>query len=104
MDQSAKPPVATGPYYVKDYEPNRQIVLERNPNFQQWSPDIPNGHVDRIQIKLGVPPARRCREVASGAADYTQSRIPLSRAEPLVRQAQAASCTATSRRPPTTTS
>ena len=59
MDQSAKPPVATGPYRVTSYQPNREIVLERNPNFQQWSPDIPNGHVDRIDIKLTSPRARR---------------------------------------------
>src|SRR4029077_14282955 len=48
VDQSAKPRVATGPYQVKSYQPNHEIVLVRNPNFQQWSPDIPNGKVDQI--------------------------------------------------------
>jgi peptide/nickel transport system substrate-binding protein len=84
VDQSAKPPVATGPYYVKTYEPNRTIVLERNPNFQQWSPDIPDGQVDRIDITVGVSPADALAAVAAGQADYTQSRIALSRASTLV--------------------
>ena len=83
MDQSAKPPVATGPYEVTSYQPNREIVLQRNPNFQQWSPDIPNGHVDRIDIKLNVTAGQALADVADGRADYTQSRIPLSRAGPL---------------------
>jgi peptide/nickel transport system substrate-binding protein len=88
VDQSAKPPVATGPYYVKTYEPNREIVLERNPSFQQWSPEIPGGGVDRIQIKLGVSQADALKAIAGGSANYTQSRIPLSRAEPFADRRQ----------------
>ena len=88
VDQSAKPPVATGPYYVKSYAPNREIVLERNPSFQQWSPEIPAGLVDRIQIKLGVSPSDALKDLADGGASYTQSRIPLSRAAPLAAKRQ----------------
>ena len=77
VDQSAKPPVATGPYYVKSYQPNRQIDLERNPNFQQWSPDIPNGDVDRILVRIGVKGSDAMSDMAAGTADYTQSRLRL---------------------------
>jgi peptide/nickel transport system substrate-binding protein len=85
VDQSARPPVATGPYYVRSYEPNRQIVLERNPSFQQWSPQIPGGSVDRIVVKLGVSSSDALKQLGDGTADYTQSRIPLSRLAPLIR-------------------
>jgi peptide/nickel transport system substrate-binding protein len=77
VDQSAKPPVATGPYYVKSYQPNREIDLERNPNFQQWSPDIPNGDVDHIIVKIGVRSSDAMGQLATGKADYTQSRLRL---------------------------
>ena len=51
--------VATGPYMITKYVPKQEIVLQRNPNFKQWTPDSPNGHLDEIDIKIGVDPGDR---------------------------------------------
>lgn len=74
VDQSSVPPVATGPYRITSYEVNRQIVLERNPNYVPRR-DTPAGEVNRIVIRLGVPAETALRDIARGDVDYTQSRI-----------------------------
>lgn len=74
VDQSTVPPVSTGPYRVASYTVNREVVLERNPNFVP-GPDSPAGEVDRIVIRLGVPADTALRDIARGDLDYTQSRI-----------------------------
>jgi peptide/nickel transport system substrate-binding protein len=74
VDQSTAPPVATGPYRVASYTVNREVVLERNPNFVP-RPDAPAGEVDRIVIRLGVPAEAALRAIARGELDYTQSRV-----------------------------
>ena len=40
--------VATGPYLISTYVPHQQIVLVRNPNFKQWSPNVANGHLNQV--------------------------------------------------------
>lgn len=75
VDQSTVPPVATGPYRVTSYEPNKQVVLERNTSFSPWSADVPRGEVDRIVIRIGVPAQEALQGIAAGTIDYTQSRI-----------------------------
>src|SRR5947209_3758660 len=42
--------IATGPYMVSSYQPGDHITLVRNPNFKQWTPNTPGGHLDKIQI------------------------------------------------------
>ncbi len=32
--------IATGPYRVSSYTPKQQLVMTRNPNFHQWTPDL----------------------------------------------------------------
>ncbi|HJZ62557.1 MAG TPA: ABC transporter substrate-binding protein [Miltoncostaeaceae bacterium] len=75
VDQSVEPPVATGPYRVTSYDPNRQIVLERNTGFRQWTPDRPDGVADRIVVRLGVTGADAIADIQSGRADLTQSPL-----------------------------
>jgi ABC-type oligopeptide transport system substrate-binding subunit len=43
--------VATGPYMIKTYVPKQQIVLVRNPNFHQWSPNSPDGHLNEVHVQ-----------------------------------------------------
>jgi peptide/nickel transport system substrate-binding protein len=75
VDQSTEPPVGTGPYFVKSYDPKREIVLERNPDFQPWSPGTAEANPDRIVVKTGVPAGDALGRIAEGTADYTQSRL-----------------------------
>jgi peptide/nickel transport system substrate-binding protein len=62
--------VATGPYMVSQYVPKDHITIVRNPNFHSWSPDVPNGHLDRIQVQIGVTPEQAVNEVANGQLDW----------------------------------
>jgi peptide/nickel transport system substrate-binding protein len=44
--------VATGPYYVTSYEPGKQIIMDRNPNWDSatdWRP----AYLDKINIQEG---------------------------------------------------
>jgi peptide/nickel transport system substrate-binding protein len=62
--------VATGPYMVSQYVPKDHITIVRNPNFHSWSPDVPNGYLDRIQVQIGVTPEQAVNEVANGQLDW----------------------------------
>jgi peptide/nickel transport system substrate-binding protein len=62
--------IATGPYLVSQYVPKDHITLVRNPSFHQWTPDIPNGHLDRIQVTIGVTPDQAVNEIADGQLDW----------------------------------
>jgi peptide/nickel transport system substrate-binding protein len=68
--------VATGPYMVKTYVPKQQIVLVRNPNFRQWSPNSPNGHLNEISIQIGVTPEQAVNETIDGQLDWYMEAVP----------------------------
>jgi peptide/nickel transport system substrate-binding protein len=68
--------VATGPYMITSYVPKQSIVLKRNPNFKQWSPNSPNGHLDEIDIKIGVDPETAVNETADGELDWYFEAVP----------------------------
>jgi peptide/nickel transport system substrate-binding protein len=48
--------VATGPYMISNYVPKQSVTIVRNPNFKQWTPNTPAGHLDGINIKIGITP------------------------------------------------
>jgi len=62
--------VATGPYMVSQYVPKDHITIVRNPSFHSWSTDVPNGHLDKIQVTIGVTPDQAVNEVANGQLDW----------------------------------
>jgi peptide/nickel transport system substrate-binding protein len=68
--------VATGPYMVKTYVPKQQIVLVRNPNFHQWSPNSPNGHLSQVSIQIGVTPEQAVNETIDGQLDWYMEAVP----------------------------
>jgi peptide/nickel transport system substrate-binding protein len=68
--------VATGPYMVKTYVPKQQILLVRNPNFRQWSPNSPNGHLNEISIQIGVTPEQAVNETIDGQLDWYMEAVP----------------------------
>jgi peptide/nickel transport system substrate-binding protein len=72
----AKWRVATGPYMITKYVPKQEIVLERNPNFRQWTADSPNGHLDEIDIKIGVDPEAAVNETSDGQLDWYFGAVP----------------------------
>jgi peptide/nickel transport system substrate-binding protein len=63
-------PPGTGPYMWKSYDPNKEAVLVRNPNFKVWNPDAqPDGYPDEIVEKYGLPITDEVTQVENGSAD-----------------------------------
>jgi peptide/nickel transport system substrate-binding protein len=62
---------ATGPYMIDRYEPGKEVVLVRNPEFETWSEAArPDGFPDRIVWKLGSDPDAMVADTLSGNADF----------------------------------
>jgi peptide/nickel transport system substrate-binding protein len=71
--------VATGPYLITRYVPKQSIVLKRNPNFHQWSPNSPRGHLDEIDIQIGVTPEQAVNETINGQLGWYIGAVPTDR-------------------------
>ncbi len=76
---------ATGPYMFKEYNPQRSIVLVRNPAFKSWSPYSPDGTLDRIEIEIGVSPDNSVTRILRGDLDFMQGSIPRSKLPTLLK-------------------
>jgi peptide/nickel transport system substrate-binding protein len=68
--------VATGPYMVKTYIPRQKIVLARNPNFHQWTAASPKGHVNEVDITIGISPEQAVNETIAGQLDWYMEAVP----------------------------
>jgi peptide/nickel transport system substrate-binding protein len=79
-NETASPPPATGPYEIVKSEPGRGWSYERNPqwaaNNAKLMPDMPSGHVDKIDIKVVENPSTQVNEVERGSSDWMQTTIP----------------------------
>jgi peptide/nickel transport system substrate-binding protein len=71
--------VATGPYVISTYVPKQKIVLKRNPSFKQWSPNSPRGHLDEIDIQIGVTPEQAVNQTINGQLDWYIGAVPADR-------------------------
>ena len=78
--------VATGPYMVKTYIPRQKIVLARNPNFHQWTAASPKGHVNEVDITIGVSPEQAVNETIAGQLDWYMEAVPPDRFTALRQQ------------------
>jgi peptide/nickel transport system substrate-binding protein len=78
--------IATGPYMVKTYVPKQQIVLVRNPNFHQWSPNSPNGHLSEVDVTIGITPEQAVNETIDGQLDWYMEAVPPDRLTQLKAQ------------------
>jgi peptide/nickel transport system substrate-binding protein len=77
---SADPPPATGPYEIVKSEPGRGWSYDRNPqwakNNAKLMPDVPSGHVDKIDITVVRNDATRINEIEQDKKDWTQAAPP----------------------------
>jgi peptide/nickel transport system substrate-binding protein len=79
-DLGSKLPPTTGPYKFTKYDPNHTLVLERNPNFKQWSVDAqPAGYPDKIVYTFGLPVEAEITQIENGQADWTLESPPADR-------------------------
>jgi peptide/nickel transport system substrate-binding protein len=70
------PPPGVGPYMVTESVPNRQFVLEKNPNFPDLGSDIPPAKIDKITTKIIKSAQRQAQDVISGELDFMQDPPP----------------------------
>ena len=73
-DMTRNPPPGLGPYMITESVPNRQFVLEKNPNFN--IPGIPAGNLDRITTRIIKNAQRQAQDVIRGDLDYMQDPPP----------------------------
>jgi peptide/nickel transport system substrate-binding protein len=75
-EMTKDPPPGVGAYMVTESVPNRQFVLEKNPNFPDLGPDIPPAKIDKITTKIVKSAQRQAQDVISGELDYMQDPPP----------------------------
>jgi peptide/nickel transport system substrate-binding protein len=82
-DLTAQPPPATGPYVISGAQPGRGWDYRRNP---QWAgnnakllPQIPSGHVDRIEVDVLRNPTTQVNDLESGRYDWMGNPPPADR-------------------------
>jgi peptide/nickel transport system substrate-binding protein len=82
-DLTASPPPATGPYVITGSRPGRGWEYERNPqwlkNNAKLMPQIPSGHVDRIDVTVIRNPSTQVSDVEQGRFDWMQNSPPADR-------------------------
>jgi peptide/nickel transport system substrate-binding protein len=82
-DQSAHPPPATGPYVITKSQPGRGWEYERNPewlkNNAKLMPELPSGHVDRINVTVIRNPSTQVNDVEQGKYDWMENPPPADR-------------------------
>jgi len=78
-DVGSHPIPATGPYMIDRYEPGRELLLTRNPQFHEWSKAAqPDGYPDQIVWRFGVNPDAAVTAVERGSADWGLYTFPFS--------------------------
>jgi len=76
---TADPPPATGPYEIVKSEPGRGWSYARNPQWAKANgklmPEIPGGHVNKIDIKVVSNDSTQVNEVERGKTDWMQTAV-----------------------------
>ncbi|WP_119270144.1 ABC transporter substrate-binding protein [Taklimakanibacter deserti] len=70
----------TGPYMFTSYDPNKALVMERNPHFKVWSEEAqPDGYPDKVQYDFGLSEEAAVTAIQNGEADWLFDEIPADR-------------------------
>jgi peptide/nickel transport system substrate-binding protein len=86
-DLGTTPPITTGAYHVVRYDPTRELLIERNPYFHQWSADAqPEGYVDRMVYRFGLQDESELTAVENGEQDWMFEDKPLDRLQEIGAQ------------------
>ncbi|HSS34167.1 MAG TPA: ABC transporter substrate-binding protein [Solirubrobacterales bacterium] len=82
-DLTQHPPPATGPYVITNVKPGRGWVFERNPqwlsNNAKLLPQLPSGHVDKIDVTVIRNPSTQVNDVERGTYDWMENPPPTDR-------------------------
>ena len=77
LDWAATHPVGTGPYLLKDFQPNSSITYEKNPNY--WNKDLP--YLDGIEGRAISDPMTQAASLTSGDLNFIYDAAPASAAQ-----------------------
>jgi ABC-type oligopeptide transport system substrate-binding subunit len=61
-----------GPYYIASWDPKRELVLKKNPNYHGNRPQ----NLDRIIYTVGVSLQATLLQIEKGSADYAADGLP----------------------------
>ena len=79
-DLSADPPPATGPYEIVSANPGRGWSYARNPYWAKANgkamPDLPRGHVDKIEVTVLRNAATQVDDVEAGRFEWMENMPP----------------------------
>jgi peptide/nickel transport system substrate-binding protein len=79
-DQSGQPPPGTGPYAITSSRIGEGWTYERNPEWEGGNaallPDLPSGHVDRIEVRVIRNPRAQVAALQHGDIDWIQNPPP----------------------------
>jgi peptide/nickel transport system substrate-binding protein len=79
-DAGNVPIPSTGSYMAKSYDPNKSLILVRNPYFKEWSHDAqPKGYADSIEEDFGQTVEAEVTAVQNGQADWVFDDLPADR-------------------------
>ena len=65
---------------ITKYDPDSEMVFERNPEFKEWSAEAqPAGNPDKIVMKIGLPLEDATTQIQNGEADWMYDTPPADR-------------------------
>ena len=83
QEHDRDPPPATGPYAIIRSQPGKGWEYERNPqwlaNNAKLMPDLPSGHVDKIDVTVIRNPSTQVNDVEQGKFDWMENPPPADR-------------------------
>ena len=82
------PPPGVGPFMITESVPNRQFVLEKNPEFEKLNiPDIPVPALDKITTEIIKNANQQAQDVLDNKLDYMQDPPPADLKPTVIEQA-----------------
>jgi peptide/nickel transport system substrate-binding protein len=82
-NMTVDPPPATGPYVIVKSQPGEGWEYERNPqwlrNNARLMPELPSGHVDKIDVTVIRNPSTQVNDVEQGRFDWMENPPPADR-------------------------
>ncbi len=68
-----KHPLATGPFMIKSYTPNKSIIFVRNPYWSQTTDTIRHPLVNEVDLTVDTDPVDIDKKLQAGTADANAS-------------------------------
>ena len=79
-NQSTNPIPGTGPYMITKANPSKGWSYQRNPYWAKVNakamPELPSGHMDKINVTIIRNPSTQVNEVEQGKLEWMQTQIP----------------------------